>query len=250
MLPVIEQMLVLQDRDRRLIRLQSELQDIPHQRKRLLDRAAAAQSGLDAAKLRGRQIESDKKKLELEVSSKEEFMRKCETLQGQTKSNDEYRRYSHQIETTKGEIHALEDQEIALMERAEEAARDLIVATREATQLKADADKLLADLAARESRLQRDVASVSEERDRLASEIDPIALDRYDRILEKKGDTVVVGVKGSICGGCHMKLPQQSYVETKAAVQLVQCPNCGRILYHTRDMDPEPGTPVERWERP
>jgi predicted nucleic acid-binding Zn-ribbon protein len=248
-LPLIEQLLVLQDRDRRLIRLQAELNEIPIQRKRLQDKAAAAQGGLEAAKLRARQIESDKRKLELEVQSKEEFMRKCESLQGQTKSNEEYRRYAHQIDTTKGEIHALEDQEIGLMERAEGAARELAAATREAAQLKADADKLIADLSAREARVQRDFDTVTAERERLAERIDEIDLNRYERILEKKGDVVVVGVKGSICGGCHMKLPQQSFVEAKGAQSLVFCQNCGRILYHTRDMDPEPGEAAERRDR-
>ena len=245
-LPLIEQLLVLQDRDRRLMRIETELKEIPAQRKRLLDKAAAAQNGLEAAKLRSRQIESDKRKLELEVSSKVDFMRKCESLQGQTKSNEEYRRYAHQIETTKGEIHAIEDQEIGLMERAEAAARELAAATREAAQLKADADKLISELAAREARVQRDFDTGTAERERIAENIDEIDLTRYERILAKKGDLVVVGVKGSVCGGCHMKLPQQSFVEAKASLTLAFCPNCGRILYHTRDMDPEPG---ETWHR-
>jgi predicted nucleic acid-binding Zn-ribbon protein len=29
----------------------------------------------------------------------------------------------------------------------------------------------------------------------------------------------------------------QSYVEAQAARELVTCPNCGRILYHTPDME-------------
>lgn len=248
-LPVIKQLLVLQDRDRRLMRLQSELNELPAQRKRLQDRAAAAQTGLEAAKHQARQVESDKRKLELEVASKVDFMRKCESLQGQTKSNEEYRRYAHQIDTTKGEIHALEDQQITLMELGEAAARHVAEATREAARLKADADKLMADLTARESRTQREFDALSAEREGLADDIDEISLTKYERIMAKKGDVVVVGVKGNVCGGCHMKLPQQSFVEAKAGLTLVACTNCGRILYHTRDMDPEPGEPIERWDR-
>ena len=70
MLPVIEQLLILQDRDRRLLRVRAELNDIPLQRKRLQDKAALANAGHEAAKVRTRQIESDRKKLELEVDSK------------------------------------------------------------------------------------------------------------------------------------------------------------------------------------
>ena len=34
-----------------------------------------------------------------------------------------------------------------------------------------------------------------------------------------------------------MKFPVQLLVSCQAARELVTCPNCGRILYYTRDMD-------------
>jgi predicted nucleic acid-binding Zn-ribbon protein len=34
-----------------------------------------------------------------------------------------------------------------------------------------------------------------------------------------------------------MKFPVQLVVSCQAARELVTCPNCGRILYYTRDMD-------------
>jgi predicted nucleic acid-binding Zn-ribbon protein len=33
-----------------------------------------------------------------------------------------------------------------------------------------------------------------------------------------------------------MKLPAQIVTNCRAAAELVTCPNCGRILYFTRDM--------------
>lgn len=246
MLPVIEQLLVVQDRDRRIHRLQNELAEIPLKRKRIQDKAAATAAAFENAKLRGRQIESDKKKLELEAASKMEFIRKCETLQGQTKSNEEYKRYTHQIETTHGEIHAIEDQEIVLMEQAEAAAKEFEAASKLAATQKSETDKMMADLAVRETNLKKDLESAVEEREDLTAIIDELTLTKYERLMEKKGDNVIVGVKDSTCGGCHMKLPQQSFIEAKAAKEIAYCPNCGRMLYHTRDMDPEPGAQHDR----
>ena len=237
MLPVIEQLLILQDRDRRLLRVRAELNDIPLQRKRLQDKAALANAGHEAAKVRTRQIESDRKKLELEVDSKRDFIRKCETGQGQTKSNDEYKRYNHQIETTQGEIRALEDQELELMERAESAARELAAAAKVSAELKAESDRHLADLAAREANLQKELAAVTAERATAAGGIDMQVLSRYDRILQTRGENIVVGVTNITCGGCHMKLPQQVFLAAKAQKEIANCSNCGRILYYTRDME-------------
>jgi predicted nucleic acid-binding Zn-ribbon protein len=48
---------------------------------------------------------------------------------------------------------------------------------------------------------------------------------------------VVVGIEHGVCGGCHMRFPVQLMVACKAAKELVTCPNCGRILYCTPEMD-------------
>jgi predicted nucleic acid-binding Zn-ribbon protein len=237
MLPVIEQLLILQDRDRKLLRLRAELADAPLQRKRLQDKATQTQAVFDTVKQKGRQIESDRKKLELEVNSKEEFIRKLETQQGATKSNDQYKAYAHQIETTKGEIHALEDVELGLMEQAEVIAQEIEAAAKIAAAQKAESDKQLADLAAREVNLKREFESASVERAALAENVDETTLARYEHLLERKGDNVVVPIKGGFCGGCHMKLTQQTFVSAKAQTDIITCINCSRILYWSRDME-------------
>ncbi|HAB16356.1 MAG TPA: C4-type zinc ribbon domain-containing protein [Verrucomicrobiota bacterium] len=238
MLPVIERLLVLQDRDRKRLRLETELADLPLQRRRLQERAARNAAAADDLKQRTRHLESERKRLELEVKSKEEFIRKIETQQGATKSNEEYRRFTHQIDTTRSEITALEDQELVLMEQAETATRELAAAAQLAATEKATVDKLISDLAAREGNLTADLAAIRGDRQRLAADVDPGTLSKYDRLVEKRGDNVVVGVTGAICGGCHMKLTQQDFLKAKAQQELVFCPNCTRILYYTRDMEP------------
>lgn len=237
MLPVIEQLLVLQDRDRRRLRLESELADIPRQQRRLQDKVAQMTADAEALKHRTRHLESERKELELEESSKRDFIRKCEASQSQTKSNDEYRRYAHQVETTQAEIRALEDKELALMEQSEVAARELAVAQKVAGEEKGVVERQLSDLTARAANLERELNEVSEQRDELADAVEPSILARYDRLLTSRGDNIVVGVGGAICGGCHMKLPQQVFLVAKAQKEVAVCPMCSRLLYHTRDMD-------------
>ena len=69
-----------------------------------------------------------------------------------------------------------------------------------------------------------------------AEKIDETTLSRYDRLLEKKGAKIIVGITHGACGGCHMKLPSSEVVAVKSGQQIKYCPNCGRILYYTRDM--------------
>ena len=52
-----------------------------------------------------------------------------------------------------------------------------------------------------------------------------------------KGDNIIVGIPHGICGGCHMKMPTYIFLATKGEQEIVQCINCSRILYYTRDME-------------
>src|ERR1041385_4751465 len=123
MLSVIENLLVLQDRDRKIQRLEAELNNIGPERAFLQEKAKAAQSGHEASKNKSKQIESDRKNLELEVDAKKKLIEKYSLQQFQTKKNEEYRALAHEIETCKQAIFQIEDQQLELMEKAEEAAR-------------------------------------------------------------------------------------------------------------------------------
>src|SRR5438552_6516985 len=117
MLDAIEKLLVLQDRDRKLLMLRQELAHIPMERQQLQAKAAQAQSNLEAAKLRVRQLESERKKLELDVEAKKELIGKYSLQQFQTKKNEEYRALSHEIDVCKENIARLDDQQLELMEQ-------------------------------------------------------------------------------------------------------------------------------------
>src|SRR5947208_360012 len=131
MLDVIEKLLVLQDRDRKISKLKEELTHIPVERQQHESRLSGTQSALESAKHRIKQLESDRKKLELDVEAKKQLIERYGLQQFQTKKNEEYRALAHEIETCKAAIIKLEDQELELMEQAETAQKEVAAATRE-----------------------------------------------------------------------------------------------------------------------
>lgn len=237
MLAVVEKLLILQDRDRHLLRVEDELTRMGPERQELKAKADAAQAGLEAAKLKLRQIESDRKKLELEVEAKKQLIEKYSVQQFQTKKNEEYRALAHEIETCKQDIVKLEDQQLELMEQAEVAQKGMDAAARTAAEARKTVESRLADLEAREKNLQKELAELQSNRATLAETVDEVVRSRYERLLKHKGSTVVVGIQHGVCGGCHMRLSRQTVVTCQAEQEIVNCPNCGRILYYTRDMD-------------
>jgi predicted nucleic acid-binding Zn-ribbon protein len=237
MLDTIEKLLILQDRDRKIHRVQQELAQIAPERESLRSKAGSTQARLEAAKNRVKQIESERKQRDLEVEAKKTQIEKYANQQLQTRKNEEYKALAHEIEMAKEAIFKIEDAEIVLMEQAEAAQKDVACATGEANEAKNLADSQIAELGQREENFKKELAALQQGRAELAAAVDEVARNRYERILKSKGENAVVGIDHGVCGGCHMKLQQQLIVTCQAQKDIVTCSSCGRILYYTRDMD-------------
>jgi predicted nucleic acid-binding Zn-ribbon protein len=233
---IIEKLLVLQDRNRKILRVSEELAHIGPERDNLRAKATGTQTQLENAKLRVKQIEAERKRLDLEIEAKKTQIEKYANQQLQTRKNEEYKALAHEIEMAKEAIFKIEDQEIVLMEQTEAAQKEVARATTEA----AAAKKLLEDqigvLNQREVNLKKELADLQQGRVAISDAVEETARNRYERLFKGKGENVVVGVEHSVCGGCHMKLPAQIIASCRGQAEIVTCPNCGRILYYTPDM--------------
>jgi predicted nucleic acid-binding Zn-ribbon protein len=240
MLEALEKLLTLQERDRRLLRLRAEIAHIEPQRRLVLTRRATAEQEFEKSRLRGHQLESERKRLELEVESKKSQIARYTGQQSLTRKNEEYKALSHEIEMCQDAIRALDDQQLVLMEQMEAAERETATATEVLKRARADADVLLQQYATAEERLQKQLAEAEQERSDSAAGIEPATLSRYERILKNRGERVIVDVQRGVCGGCHMKLARQDVINCQASREIILCPNCGRILYYLPGMDVTP----------
>jgi len=237
MLDTIEKLLILQDRDQKIRREKNELARIEPERQMLKAKAANAHTTLENAKLRVKQLESARKDLELEVEGKKQLISRYANQQFQTRKNEEYRALAHEIELCKEAIFEIENREIELMEQGEEAQKEVLRATQAGNDTRKLVDEQLAQLAAREENLKKELATLQADRETLADAVEESARSRYERLVRSKGEYVVVGIQHGVCGGCHMRIPPQLLVTCQAEKELVACSNCGRILYYTPDMN-------------
>lgn len=237
MLETVRQLVILQDRDRKILRIQAELDGFEMQRKALQSKSAQSQASLETVKLKLKQIETDRKKLELEVEAKQQLIERYSLQQFQTKKNEEYRALTHEIDTCKTAIRQLEDQELDLMEQAEHEQKQLVVATRQAQEMQHLVSSQTSQLAEREVHLRKERENLVAERRSLADAVEEGLRMRYERLLKQRGDKVLVGIDHGVCAGCHMKLPPQVLISCQTDEDIVNCPNCGRILFFTPEMD-------------
>ncbi len=237
MLQVITQLLILQDRDQKILHTQTELGNLAPQRQALESKTAAAQAQLAAVKQRLKELEAKRKQSELEVEEKKQMIARYSLQQFQTKKNDEYRALSHEIATCQEAIRKLEDEQLDLMEKAEMMQKELVIATANAGEISKLTAGKVAELDAREQNLRQALDKLKSDRDQLAEAVEESHRLRYERLIKGKGGKVLVGIDHRFCGGCHMKLPAHVVLSCQSDEDLVNCPNCSRILFYTPEMD-------------
>src|SRR5687767_2535332 len=186
MLEVIENLLILQDRDRKIASTRSELSDIGPQRQMMQGKQSHAQEALDAAKLKVKQIETERKKLELEVDTKKQQIERYALQQFQTKKNEEYRALAHEIDLCKEAIVKLDDQQLEFMEQGDTAQKEVVRLTAGAADLKRVLDEQLHALDEREVSLKQYLAGLESDRNKLAEAVEERALSRYQRLALHK----------------------------------------------------------------
>ena len=227
----LEQLLVLQNRQQKIRQIQAEIKTLPLERAHLESQLAATEAGLDALKLKARQVEVQRKNLELDVSTRNESIARLKTQQYQTRKNDEFQAIGHEIERYENEIRKLEDQELELMIEADKLKSEIETADESARATKDSISRQLADLETKSKALGSQQQELEREREALASKIDPDLLDQFERLFNSKGDAAIVAVEHGVCTGCHMKVTTATASRVKAGKEIVNCEQCGRILY-------------------
>lgn len=230
MLKVVEQLLIIQDRDRKIRALKQELKFAPQQRKELDEKLSATTKHYEAVKLKGKEIEVERKRLEVEAQAKREQIAKLQTQKFQTRKNEEFAAFNHEIERFEGDVRTIEDRELELMEEAEKMKVTVAAADKDAQAVKALVERQIADLNAKLATVEGQLKELEAERTKLGEDIEEDLFDTYSRLFQNKGEAVVA-LDHEVCTGCHMKVIPQTSANVRARKEVTHCEQCGRILY-------------------
>ena len=231
MLDEVRALLILQDRDRRLLALSKDLEKLPIDEARAKSKLAGDETAVSKTHDALLAAELKVKKIELDTETRRTTIKRLKVQQFETRKNDEYQAFNHEIARYEKEIDGFETLELQAME-AVDRCREL---HQEAKAALAHTQKLIAEdlasIAQRQQRMQSEYAEVSAERATLASQVPGSSLPLYERLMRTKLGLAVAPMADNRCGGCHMKVIASTAINAQAGKELVQCENCGRILY-------------------
>ena len=230
MLPEIEQLLILQDKDQHLRRWRGEIRKMPADAEAAKGRLAAATAAVAAAKEEANANDLAIKSLELQIRTRRDTIVKLKTQQFETRKNEEFTALAHETTRYEGDVAKLEDEEMALMEIGEGLKASLKEAQSHFAKMEGFVKEELGRIKERYLNVQAQIKEFDGLRAGLAARVDAELLDRYDRILAGKGD-VIAELNDHVCTGCHMKVTAATFNDARAEKVITTCPNCGRMVY-------------------
>jgi predicted nucleic acid-binding Zn-ribbon protein len=231
MLPTLEKLLVVQDRDRRIAQLKLERMRIPEQIASAEQRLKAESARLEGLRDEAKHIEAERKRWEIDAESKRTQITKYRTQLSQIKSNTEYQALLKEIAKVEQEIDDIETHELEVMEKSDQLQPSVKTEQVTLKEVAAKVEAERADLQKRIAIIDQELKQVLAERQKSAQEVDPVALNRYERLMRSKSDFAVVPIRNGNCGGCHLSIPPQLAHNAKHGTELTSCDYCGRILY-------------------
>lgn len=227
----IEQLVVLQTVDDEIKGLEVEVRQAPLELSelegrlaQLKERQAQVQERLDLLKVQ-------QKRLEGEIEDDGHKIKKSKNKLMAVGNSKEYHAMMREMDSMEKLNRLREEERIAVMEEftRQDTAMQELAAEMDALMEGYDAKKATLDerLAKAQSRLD----SLGKRRNKAGKVVPPPILGRYEFIRSRIEHPVIVPVTEGICGGCHIKIPPQSYNELQKGKQILGCPNCQRIIF-------------------
>jgi predicted nucleic acid-binding Zn-ribbon protein len=133
------------------------------------------------------------------------------------------------LETMRERAAAVEGHAFELLEAAEAAGADERSATLEVSVRESRRAEEMGPLQQRRTARLGELELAASAREAAAAAVDPGDLRLYDRVSSRR-TPAVVRLDGDSCGGCRLPLSIDERHAVRTGADIVQCPNCDRIL--------------------
>ena len=228
----LQALIKLQEVDLRMAALRAEIAYLPKEVAQIEAKLAGSKAKVEAAQAAIKADETARRKHESDIKDQQERISKYRDQSLKVKTNQEYKALLSEIGQAEAEIAKLEDKVLEIMVTADTRKEALKQA--EAT-LKADtAENEREKEHARQQTAadQKQLAELSDQRQRLRSGVDEEALNHYDRVLKLRGSVMAAVYEDESCSACRVRLRPQVFQDVTSNQQFVTCFYCNRILYY------------------
>ncbi len=226
----IESLQKLQTVDLRIRELTEGLERYPNEINDLKNDLLEREESINLKETALSELKAQRDGLEASLRSNQESIKKSEERLFAIKTHKEYEALQKEITDTRKENLEIEDRTISVMAEIEETEGALAEEKESYATLKEEYAQQIAEKEKRIEELEISRKPAEKEKSEILSVIDPKILPLYERIFKKNGRALALA-ENEKCTSCNINIPPQLYNEILKQTQLVQCPNCKKILY-------------------
>lgn len=230
----IQSLFKLQELDMECLALETALKELPVQGEinKSMERLSTLRERLSSAGLELNRLRKEQKHEEWEIkditATLSSISRKL--YGGEVTNPREIENMRYRLDTLEATKSKLEDNVIGLMEKVEALESEISEVNLEITQKETELGELSGKRDLEIAAISGKLSDIIEDRERLRVQIPDSLVKKYEQLLRDRGGSVVVPIRGKICGGCHVALPSSIVILAKPNNTVVRCENCGRIL--------------------
>ncbi len=197
------------------------------------DDLVAARSALDTAKKQLADLEHQQKTEDWELDDLGSKIAAVEKklYGGSMKNPRELTGFQQDLEMLKAQRGEREDKLLAIMMDVETAQQDVSRKSSEFAAVEKDWNENQQKLSNQQTELEAELAKLEQKRELIVGQTDSASLRLYEEMRRARQGQAVSKVMQGRCQGCRISLPMSDQQRARMGHELVQCSNCGRILY-------------------
>ena len=154
-----------------------------------------------------------------------------ETLKGDEEcTSEEMTEFRHDIEKLQREANNLEKEIKQLFRSLEEAVSEYQKTRQQGAKAKKEYDQLKIVCQKEKDEAAIDMLAADRKLEELEKRVNPTLMNRYKRV-RLHHNMPLVEVRDGKCSGCNMSLPSLAIRRLVGEDMILECENCGRLLY-------------------
>ncbi|HSR70522.1 MAG TPA: C4-type zinc ribbon domain-containing protein [Acidobacteriota bacterium] len=229
--PELEQLRRFQSADLKIRELQDKTAQIPQEIADLDQLLDDDRQAVQQAEERLQEARARRKSLELEVDQHKEKRRKSKTQLMEVKSNKEYQAMLHEIAAADKTISDKEDKILEVMLDIDDLKEDLAAAQSKLEREKRMVEKRRRQMKAFGVEAEQKIAQLEERKEKLLGSIPSDLMNLYHRIAEAHNGMGMAELRDRTCQACNVTQRPQLIADLRAGRGIAKCESCKRILY-------------------
>jgi len=222
----------LQELDLEIYRINDRLARIPAEREKIESEFRTQAAEFLQLQTRKEQMTAERKRLERDLADAQQHHEKYKQDLMRVRNEKEYTTALREIDATKKQISAFETDILKRIEELEKTDKEMETHAPEVERKRQEVDQLLAALDKEMEESQARTEFLKQRRTEMVAEFPRAQLALYERMSRSKRGQALAEIRNGICTACRVKVRPKVYSDVRKGEVLIECENCGRILYY------------------